>query len=175
MTVSTKNTPVVLYPYYYDTSCTLQVIVYYISITISFILRPWPSMILASYSQVIACLLYPVSIRKHPFIKPICQCLFLYACFFYSSIISCNPDKISVLFLSLQVLKAASPVILQVILFGALLLYCPVSALTLPLLRLLSPKAQGRKVLRKPSKPCHVAIHWKALAELDEYLQWNIH
>ena len=37
--------------------------------------------------------------------------------------------------------------------------------LMLLMLRLLSSKAQGRKYFRKPSKPCHVAIHWKALAE----------
>ena len=42
--------------------------------------------------------------------------------------------------------------------------------LTLPMLRLHSSKAQGHKYLWKPSKPCHVGIHWKALAEyLDEY------
>ena len=34
-----------------------------------------------------------------------------------------------------------------------------------PMLRLLSSKAQGRKYFWKPSKPCHVSIHWKALAE----------
>ena len=39
------------------------------------------------------------------------------------------------------------------------------SALTLPMLRLLSSKAQGCKDLRKPSKPCLVGTHWKALAE----------
>ena len=32
--------------------------------------------------------------------------------------------------------------------------------LTLPMLRLLSYKAQGCKNLLKPSKPCHVGIHW---------------
>ena len=37
--------------------------------------------------------------------------------------------------------------------------------LTLLMLRLLSSKAQGRKYFQKPSKPCHVGIHWKALAE----------
>ena len=35
--------------------------------------------------------------------------------------------------------------------------------LTLPMLRLLSSKAQGRKDFRKPSKPCRVGIHWIAL------------
>ena len=33
------------------------------------------------------------------------------------------------------------------------------------MLRLLLSKAQGRN----PSKPCHVGIHWVALALLDEY------
>ena len=36
--------------------------------------------------------------------------------------------------------------------------------LTLPMLRLLSSKVQWRKDLRKPSKPCLVGTHWKALA-----------
>ena len=39
------------------------------------------------------------------------------------------------------------------------------SGFTLPMLRLLSFKAQGGKDFRKPSKPCHVGIHWIALAE----------
>ena len=38
-------------------------------------------------------------------------------------------------------------------------------ALTLPMLRLLSSEAQGRKDFWKPSKPSHVGIHWIALAE----------
>ena len=29
-------------------------------------------------------------------------------------------------------------------------------------------KAQGRKDFCKPSKPCHVGIHWKALAEYSQ-------
>ena len=33
------------------------------------------------------------------------------------------------------------------------------------MLRLISSKAQGCKYFRKPLKPCHVGIHWKALAE----------
>ena len=33
----------------------------------------------------------------------------------------------------------------------------------LPVIRLLSCKAQGHNDLSKPSKPCHVGIHWKAL------------
>ena len=37
--------------------------------------------------------------------------------------------------------------------------------LTLPIPRLLLSKEQGRKDLPKPSKPWHVGIHWKALAE----------
>ena len=44
--------------------------------------------------------------------------------------------------------------------------------LTLSMLRLLSSKAQGRKQFRKPSKPCHVGIHLKALAE---YSQMSTH
>ena len=39
---------------------------------------------------------------------------------------------------------------------------------TLPILRLLSSKVQGRKDFWKPSKPCHVGIHWKALAECSQ-------
>ena len=38
-------------------------------------------------------------------------------------------------------------------------------SLTLPMLRLLSSTAQGRKELLKRFKPCNVGIHWKALAE----------
>ena len=37
--------------------------------------------------------------------------------------------------------------------------------LTLPMMRLLLPKAQGCKDFLKPSKPCLVGTHWKALAE----------
>ena len=33
------------------------------------------------------------------------------------------------------------------------------------MLRLPSPKAQGPKDFWKQSKPCHVGMHWKALAE----------
>ena len=40
-----------------------------------------------------------------------------------------------------------------------------VKIVTLPMLRLLSFKAQGCKDLWKPSKSCHVGIHWIALAE----------
>ena len=45
-------------------------------------------------------------------------------------------------------------------------------SLTLTMLRLLSSKAQGRKDLWDPSKPCHVGIHWKAL---PQYSQMNTH
>ena len=38
--------------------------------------------------------------------------------------------------------------------------------------RLLPPKGQGRNDLRKPSKPCHVGIYWKALTE---YSQMSTH
>ena len=42
--------------------------------------------------------------------------------------------------------------------------------LTLPMLRLLSSKAQGRKDFWKSPKPCHVGIHRIALAEnSDQY------
>ena len=44
--------------------------------------------------------------------------------------------------------------------------------LTLPMLRLLSSKAQGCKDFQKPSKHCHVGIHWIALAE---YSQMSTH
>ena len=37
--------------------------------------------------------------------------------------------------------------------------------LTLPMLRLLSSEAQGRKDFLRPSKPIHVGIHWIALTE----------
>ena len=43
---------------------------------------------------------------------------------------------------------------------------------TLSMLRLLSFKSQKRKNLWKPSKPCHVGVHWKALAE---YSQMSTH
>ena len=43
---------------------------------------------------------------------------------------------------------------------------------TLPMLRRLSSKAQERKDFSKPSKPCHVGIHLKALAE---HSQMNTH
>ena len=46
------------------------------------------------------------------------------------------------------------------------------STLTLPMPRPLSSKAQGCKDVRKPSKPCHVGIHWIALAE---YSQMSTH
>ena len=36
------------------------------------------------------------------------------------------------------------------------------------MMRLLSSKAQGRKDFWKPSKPCHVDIHWIALAEFSQ-------
>ena len=39
-----------------------------------------------------------------------------------------------------------------------------ISLLTRPMLRLLSSKAQEHKDFWKPSKPCHVGIHWNALA-----------
>ena len=44
--------------------------------------------------------------------------------------------------------------------------------LSLPMLRLLSSEAQGCKDFLKPSKPCHVGIHWIAL---DEYSQMSTH
>ena len=47
-----------------------------------------------------------------------------------------------------------------------------VNGLTLPMLRLLSSKAQGHKDFRNTSKPCHVGIHWKALAK---YFQMSTH
>ena len=37
--------------------------------------------------------------------------------------------------------------------------------LTLSMLRILSYKAQGWKVFWKPSRSCHVGIHWKAFTE----------
>ena len=40
--------------------------------------------------------------------------------------------------------------------------------LTLPMLRLLSFKAQGCNDFWKPSKPCHVGIHWIALADYSQ-------
>ena len=40
--------------------------------------------------------------------------------------------------------------------------------LTLPMLRLLSSEAQGCKHFWKPSLPCHIGIHWKALAEYSQ-------
>ena len=40
--------------------------------------------------------------------------------------------------------------------------------LTLPILRPFSAKAQGRKHFWKPSKPCHVGIHWIAFTEYSQ-------
>ena len=40
--------------------------------------------------------------------------------------------------------------------------------LTLTMLRLLLSKSQERKDFKKPSKPCHLGIHWKALAEYSQ-------
>ena len=39
---------------------------------------------------------------------------------------------------------------------------------SLPMLRLLSSKSQGRKDFWKPSKTCHVGIHWIALTECSQ-------
>ena len=44
--------------------------------------------------------------------------------------------------------------------------------LNLPMLRLLSSNAQERKYFWKPSKPCHVGIHW---ITLTEYSQMSTH
>ena len=44
--------------------------------------------------------------------------------------------------------------------------------LTLPMLRLLLSKGQGRKDFSKPSKASHVGIHWIVLAE---YSQMSTH
>ena len=44
----------------------------------------------------------------------------------------------------------------------------PGKNLTLPMLRLLLPKAQGHKVFWKPSKPYHVGIHWITLVEYSQ-------
>ena len=46
------------------------------------------------------------------------------------------------------------------------------NGLTLPMLRLLFPKAQGRNDFRKPSKLYHVAVRWIALAK---YFQMSTH
>ena len=40
--------------------------------------------------------------------------------------------------------------------------------LTLPVLRLSSSKAHGRKGFRKPSKPCHIGIFWIVLGEFSQ-------
>ena len=42
------------------------------------------------------------------------------------------------------------------------------SPTTLPMLRLFSSKGQGCKVFQKPSKPCHVGIHWIVLTEYSQ-------
>ena len=44
--------------------------------------------------------------------------------------------------------------------------------ITLPILRLLSSRAQGCKGFRKPCKSCHVGIHWIAL---NEFAQMSTH
>ena len=71
----------------------------------------------------------------------------------------------AVIFLSISCLILARPVFLP----DFIPLY---PGLTTPMLRLLSPNAQERKDFWKPSKPCHVGIHWKALAE---YSQMSTH
>ena len=45
--------------------------------------------------------------------------------------------------------------------------------LTLPMLRLFLSKAQEHIDLLKPSKPCHVGIHWIALAE-NSYMSTHL-
>ena len=55
---------------------------------------------------------------------------------------------------------------------GLVLIYWLSILLTLPMLRLLLPKAQWCKDFWKPSKPCHVGIHWIALTE---YSQMSTH
>ena len=53
--------------------------------------------------------------------------------------------------------------------------HCCACTITLPMLRLLSSEAHGRKILQKPSKSCHVGINWKALAEcfqMSTHLPW---
>ena len=45
-----------------------------------------------------------------------------------------------------------------------------VTCLPLQMLRLLAFKAQGRKDLRKPAKPCHVGNNWEALAEYSQMI-----
>ena len=42
------------------------------------------------------------------------------------------------------------------------------SDLTLPMLRLLSSKVQGRNDFRKSFEPCHAGIHWIALTEYSQ-------
>ena len=41
-------------------------------------------------------------------------------------------------------------------------------SIILPMLRILSSKAQGLKVFWKPFKPCCVGIHWVVLAEFSQ-------
>ena len=48
------------------------------------------------------------------------------------------------------------------------------SPLTLPMLRLLSSKAQGHKDIRKPPKSCHVDIHRIALAEYSQISTYGL-
>ena len=43
---------------------------------------------------------------------------------------------------------------------------------TLLMLRLLFTKAQGRKVIWNPFKPCHISIHWEALAECFQMITY---
>ena len=47
-----------------------------------------------------------------------------------------------------------------------------INPLTLPMLRLLSPRVQGCKDFYKQSKPCHIGFHWIALTE---YSQMSTH
>ena len=53
--------------------------------------------------------------------------------------------------------------------------HCTEAILTLPMLRLLSSKAQGRKVFLKQSKPCNIGIHWIALSknsQMSTHMPW---
>ena len=76
-------------------------------------------------------------------------------------------------------------IIIQMLLFGTgHVRGLPTDGLTLPMLRLLSSKAQERKDFWKTSKPCHAGTHWIALAEYShmsthlprfQSLSWVLH
>ena len=64
-----------------------------------------------------------------------------------------------------NIVQTTSCVMMKIVLGYSILTPASLWVLTLPMLRLLMYKAQGRKYIWKSSKPSPVDIHWIALAE----------